>query len=222
MLPIYYLKKTDEPFYPDEFNIHEEDICHCFPRGKLWEQWMHCSSARGILGVTLVLFLFAVLSGQLGPTSWNWMKVTLVILSSVALFIVATVPDHFLEEHLWNHVARKHIPKIFIWTFGALLLMHILLDHLHLEGWMQESQLLILVIACLVGLIPESGPHLLFLTLFAENTIPFSIFLASSIVQDGHGMLPLLAKSRRDFLKVKGINFVVGLLAGMIGYVSGW
>ena len=87
---------------------------------------------------------------------------------------------------------------------------------------MQENQLIVLVIACLVGLIPESGPHLLFLTLFTENAIPFSIFLASSIVQDGHGMLPLLAESRRDFLKVKAINLVVGLLAGLIGYASGW
>ncbi|MCK5195517.1 MAG: arsenic efflux protein [Desulfobulbaceae bacterium] len=206
----------------NEFDIHEEDICHCFPWGSLREQWVQCSPARGILGFTLLLFLFTVVTGQLGPAAWNWMRVTLVILSSIALFIVSTVPDHFLEDHLWNHVVRTHVPRVFLWTFGALLLMHILVDHLHLEGWMQENQLIVLVIACLVGLIPESGPHLLFLTLFAENAIPFSIFLASSIVQDGHGMLPLLAESRRDFLKVKAINLVVGLLTGLIGYASGW
>ena len=206
----------------NEFDIHEEDICHCFPWGSLREQWTQCSSARGILGFTLLLFLFTVVTGQLGPATWNWIRVTLVILSSIAFFIVSTVPDHFLEDHLWNHVVRTHVPRVFLWTFGALLLMHILMDHLHLEGWMQENQLIVLMVACLVGLIPESGPHLLFLTLFAENAIPFSIFLASSIVQDGHGMLPLLAESRRDFLKVKAINLVVGLLAGLIGYASGW
>ena len=48
--------------------------------------------------------------------------------------------------------------------------------------------------------------------------IPCSTFLASSIVQDGHGMLPLLAESRRAFLKVKTINLVVGLLTGFIGF----
>lgn len=79
-----------------------------------------------------------------------------------------------------------------------------------------------IVAACLVGLIPESGPHLLFLTLFVEGAIPFSIFLASSIVQDGHGTLPLLAESQGAFLKVKAINFAVGLMVGGIGYVSGW
>jgi hypothetical protein len=57
---------------------------------------------------------------------------------------------------------------------------------------------------------------------YAEHALPFSIFLASSIVQDGHGMLPLLAESRMDFLKVKSINFLVGLLAGLIGYGTGW
>ncbi|MBW1792524.1 MAG: arsenic efflux protein [Deltaproteobacteria bacterium] len=206
----------------NEFDLHEEDICHCFPWGSLRDQWTQCSSARGILGITLLLFLFAVVTGQLGPAVWNWIRVTLVILSSIALFIVSTVPDHFLEDHLWDHVVRIHVPRVFLWTFGALLLMHILMDHLHLEGWMQENQLIVLMVACLVGLIPESGPHLLFLTLFAENAIPFSIFLASSIVQDGHGMLPLLAESRRDFLKVKAINLVVGLLTGLIGYASGW
>ncbi|MCK4839041.1 MAG: arsenic efflux protein [Desulfobulbaceae bacterium] len=206
----------------NDFDIHEEDICHCFPWGSLRKQWTQCSSARGILGVTLLLFLFAVVTGQLGPVAWNWIRVTLVILSSIVLFIVLTVPDHFLEEHLWNHVVRNHVPRVFLWTFGALLLMHLLVDHLHLEVWMQENQLIVLLMACLVGLIPESGPHLLFLTLFAENAIPFSIFLANSIVQDGHGMLPLLAESRRDFLKVKAINLVVGLLAGLIGYAAGW
>jgi hypothetical protein len=35
-------------------------------------------------------------------------------------------------------------------------------------------------------------------------------------VQDGHGMLPLLAESGKDFLKVKAINMVVGLLVGYI------
>ncbi|MBW2683365.1 MAG: hypothetical protein JRC69_07380, partial [Deltaproteobacteria bacterium] len=73
-----------------------------------------------------------------------------------------------------------------------------------------------------VGLIPESGPHLIFLTLYVEGTIPLSIFLASSVVQDGHGMLPMLAESRKEFFRVKAINFTVGLLFGFIGFLGGW
>lgn len=41
-----------------------------------------------------------------------------------------------------------------------------------------------------------------------------SVLLDSSIVQDGHGMLPLLAHSRRSFLGIKLVNFVAGLLVG--------
>ena len=71
-----------------------------------------------------------------------------------------------------------------------------------------------LVVASLLGIVPESGPHLVFVTLFAQGALPFSVLLASSVVQDGHGMLPLLAESRREFLKVKLINLAAGLLLG--------
>jgi hypothetical protein len=52
--------------------------------------------------------------------------------------------------------------------------------------------------------------------LFANGTLPFGILLANSIVQDGHGMLPMLAVSKRGFIIVKLINMVVGFLAGLI------
>jgi hypothetical protein len=74
----------------------------------------------------------------------------------------------------------------------------------------------------LLGLIPESGPHLVFLTFYLQGLVPFSVLLASSIVQDGHGMLPLLAESRLDFIKVKGINLLFGFGLGMVGYFFSW
>lgn len=215
-------KSSGQPICHNEFDTHEEDICRCFPWGSLKKQWLENFAVRGTMVLVLLLFLFATVTGVVGPAVWNWLRLTLVILTLVGLFIVSTVPGHFLEEHLWNHVVKKHVPRVFLWTFGVLLLLNILVNHLHFELWMQENQLIILLIACLVGLIPESGPHLLFLTLFVENTIPFSTFLASSIVQDGHGTIPLLAESRGDFVKVKGINFALGLMVGGIGYIFGW
>ena len=73
----------------------------------------------------------------------------------------------------------------------------------------------LLIAAALVGLIPESGPHLVFVTLYAGGRIPLSVLVTNSIVQDGHGMLPLLAHSRRDFLRVKTLNLVLGLAVGV-------
>jgi hypothetical protein len=93
---------------------------------------------------------------------------------------------------------------------------------LNISEWITGNQLVVLVIACLVGLIPESGPHMIFVTLFAQGMIPMSTLLASSAVQDGHGMLPLLAESKRSFVYVKAINLIVGLAIGFIGYITGW
>jgi len=62
---------------------------------------------------------------------------------------------------------------------------------------------------------------MIFVTLFAQGSIPFGILLASSVVQDGHGMLPLLAESKRAFISVKIVNFAVGLIVGLVFYIVG-
>ena len=197
-----------------EFAIHETPYCRCFPRGQIMAQWKRCSAARGTLLISLVLFALAVIAGQLGPQQWNWIRVSLVLVSSVALFIVSTVPDHFLEEHLWRHVVRGHAPRVFLWTLGALTLLHLVVDRWDLSDLIRQSQWAVLTVAGLVGLVPESGPHLIFVTMFAKGIVPFSILLASSIVQDGHGMLPLLAHSRRAFIIIKLVNLLIGLAIG--------
>jgi len=204
-----------------EIELHTE-VCECFPRGRILQQWRNCTLARGVLVLALALYLFGLVSGQVGPPNWNWVKMSLLLTSAAGLFIVATVPDHFLEKHLWEHTAKVHLPRIFLWTFGALLVMHLLVEQFHLAAWMRENVLLMLLAACIVGLVPESGPHLVFLTLFTQGAVPFSVLLAGSVVQDGHGMLPLLADSRLDFLRIKAINFGVGLLLGLAGYLTGW
>jgi hypothetical protein len=187
-------------------------------------QWRDCTAARGVLAVSLILLAAFVVSGQIEPEGWSSVRVMLLISTAIALFIVATVSDHFLEEHLWRHVVRRHLPGIFLWTLGALLAMYLLFERSHLDfvGAVERGKWIVLALACLIGLIPESGPHLVFVTLFARGAIPFSILLASSIVQDGHGMLPMLAQSRRTFIVIKGINFVVGLAVGAAALAFGF
>jgi len=204
-----------------DFAIHEEERCVCFPRGTILAQWKRCSPTRGTLSVSLALFLLAILAGQIGPPAWNWIRVSLVVVSAVALFIALTVPDHFLEEHLWHHVVRGHVPRIFLWTSGAMLFLHLIVERWQIADTIQQNQWIVLGIAGLVGIIPESGPHLVFVTMFAKGLIPFSILLTSSIVQDGHGMLPLLAHSRRAFVVVKLINLLVGLAVGAVVMAMG-
>ena len=204
------------------FEVHHDELCNCFPRGRdLLHQWQECTAARGILSVVLAAFAFALVAGWLGPAEWNWMRVTLFATSMVALFIVSTVSDHFLHEHLWDHVARRHVPRVFLWTLGALVVMYVLTKRLDLEGVLRRDKWAVLLVACLVGLIPESGPHLIFVILYTQGSVPFSVLLASSIVQDGHGMLPVLAESRQAFVQIKAINFIVGALCGALAMACG-
>jgi len=162
------------------------------------------------------------LTGDVGPAGWNWIRITLLVTSVIGLFIVCTVPDHFLEEHLWQHVMKKHVPRIFMWTFGALLLIGLGNQYFDIAELVQANKLIVLMVAGLVGLIPESGPHLLFLTLYAKGITPFSVLLTSSIVQDGHGMLPVLAHSLKVFMVVKAINLVIGLVIGLVVLALGY
>ena len=81
---------------------------------------------------------------------------------------------------------------------------------------------LMILFAILIGIIPESGPHMLFVTLFATGVVPFSVLLASSISQDGHASLPLLAESKSSFLKAKIINVIVAAIVGYGCYLIGF
>ncbi|MCD4771904.1 MAG: arsenic efflux protein [Bacteroidales bacterium] len=205
-------EKTDNSF---GFEIHpEQEKCHCFPKGKLLSQLKNISFERSLLILGFSIFIFLLTIGELGPNEWSWKRITFIIGSLVILFIVTTVPDHFIKDHLWGHVIKKHLPRIFLWTFGTILLIHFLQNYINVEEWAQNNLFIILLIAVLIGIIPESGPHLVFITLFVSGVIPFSILIASSIVQDGHGALPLLAESKKNFVYMKLINIVVGLVVG--------
>ena len=199
------------------FEVHDDESSPCFSLKIIAEQLRSMSFPRALLIGILSILLFLLLSGYTEPYEWNWVKVTLLIVTLFALFVVITVPDHFLEEHLWKHVLKKHLLRIFLWTFGALLVIHYLQMFIDVDTWIQTNIWIVLVIAVLIGIIPESGPHLVFVTLFAAGSLPFALLLASSIVQDGHGTIPLLAVSKKNFVILKLINVLVGLFIGGFG-----
>ncbi len=200
-----------------ELNLHQVDDCHCFTRAAIVPQLRNISFPRALLVALFGGFLFLLATGLLGPVGWDWKKITFGIGAGFALFVVLTVPEHFLQEHLWEHVLKKHLLRVFLWTFGVLLAVNYLDAFVNTQAWIQDNLFLVLLIAILVGIIPESGPHLVFVTLFVQGSIPLSILLANSIVQDGHGTLPLLAVSRRAFVCLKLVNIAFGLLVGGVG-----
>ena len=146
----------------------------------------------------------------------DWIRIILIVLFVTILVIVVVAEEHFLEEHLWQHVIKVHLPKIFLWTFGVILCLTIINNFVNIHEIINSKPFIVLIVAILIGLIPQSGPHLIFLILFANGDLPLGILLANCIVQDGHGALPLLAESRKAFIVSKGIKVVLAVLVGVI------
>ena len=152
--------------------------------------------------------------GSFNLLSEDWMNVLFAGLSIIVLFVLLLASDHFVEEHLWRHIIKKHLPTVFAWTFGVLLVLGIALKYIDIEHWISSNTALMILLATLIGIIPESGPHLIFVTLFAAGVVPFPVLLASSISQDGHASIPLLAESKISFAWAKLINCIIALAAG--------
>lgn len=129
---------------------------------------------------------------------------------------------HYIKEHIWEHIIKGHLLKTFLWTFGALLIVEVGMIFIDLETITAEYTFLLLILGALIGLIPESGPHLIFVMMFAKGLIPFSVLFTSSIVQDGHGMLPMLSYSFKDSLRIKLFNISFGLVIGIFTYLIGF
>jgi len=223
ILNIIFKDKNFKKLKKNHLTIHSHEVeCVCYVPQQILPQLRNISFERALILSGLIIFLVFLLGGVIGPSGWDWRRITFAIVSLVGIFIIGTVPDHFLKEHLWGHTIKKHLGKIFIWTFAAFFLIEILLPYLDLDHWLESNLWIVLTVALLIGIIPQSGPNIVFITLFAGGYIPFSILLANSIVQDGHGALPLLAESRKSFIYMKAINVGVGLLIGGAGLLFGY
>lgn len=201
----------------DTYDCHQEDV-EAEKHGVRHWGWR-----RIVLLFGVGIFLLALLSGLLEDgheaesdglnlLSEDWMYWLFGALSLVVLGAAIFASDHFVEEHLWEHVVCKHLPSIFAWTFGVLIVVGTLFHFLDLNEWIKGNTVIMMLLAILIGLIPESGPHLIFVTLFAGGVIPFPVLFVNSLVQEGHAGLPLLADSRRAFIKAKGIKVVMALV----------
>lgn len=217
----YHPKSLLDKISGNNLELHNEEQCKCFQKNLFWSNLLHPSFHRISVAIGIIALMTGLATGVLSGKAEMWIKVTLMFTFAFALFITVTVPDHFLKEHIWNHIVKIHLPRIFLWVFGVLMFMHFLTLYIDVEDWISNNMFVLLFIAVLIGIVPESGPHLVFVTLFAAGTIPFSILLASSISQDGHGMLPMLAESKKGFVAVKIINMIYALIVGGAGLFFG-
>ena len=216
------------------YQIHEEDEKEESDDKPTLRNMRHASAERIALLLGVILFIIALAFGmfehnheevahtQLNIFNEYWMNLIFAVISLFVVWFIATAGEHVIKEHLWEHIIRKHFLSIFLWTFGALLIIQIGLHYFDIETLISNNIPWMILLAVWVGIIPESGPHLLFVTLFATGTVPFSVLLASSISQDGHASLPLLAESKRSFLKAKIVNVLVAAVVGYLCYFIGF
>lgn len=208
----------------ENFAIHEDDSLSEGRRTFGWKRLLMTLS----LVAFILLLVFGLLehehshgvaepqanAGGINLLSEEWMNYMFAGLSLVVLGVLLTAKDHFVDEHLWHHIICRHLPSIFLWTFGTLIVLGIGLHHFEISLWINDNTALMILLAAAVGLIPESGPHLIFVTLFAAGIVPLPVLLASCISQDGHAALPLLAETKRGFITAKAINFLIALAVG--------
>ena len=225
----------------DGYQIHEEDHHDAAHKTEKvsFRNMKHASAERIALLLGVILFIVALAFGmleheheheeavetihtQLNIFDEYWINLIFAVISLFVVWFIATAPEHLVKEHLWEHIIRKHFLSIFHWTFGALFVIQVGLHYFDIETLISNNIPWMILLAVLVGIIPESGPHLLFVTLFATGTVPFSVLLASSISQDGHASLPLLAESKRSFVKAKTVNAIVAALCGYLCYLIGF
>ncbi|MDR2653341.1 MAG: putative manganese transporter [Prevotellaceae bacterium] len=234
-----FIKKSPAPTYKNHFKIQVRENKNI--HGSIFQNLKNITFQRLILILGTSVFIFGILSGLLDHshetqfanendcmqhlnTVFNerWLNIIFAFISIATLFVIVKVEDGFLNNHFWGHIIKKHFLKIFLWTLGALLAIYFLLHFININEWTSNNQISVLLFALLIGLIPESGPHIIFIVLFMNGSIPFSILMANSFVQDGHSSLPLFAESKKSFVYVKLIKLVIGIIIGFTGILTGF
>jgi hypothetical protein len=201
---------------------NQENISDIFRPANLIVNFQPLAFTRFLLLILIASFLVLITTGTLGPSTWDWKRITFICLSMCTLFIIIICSEHYLESHIWDHIIKKHLFRVFLWSFGALLFVHWGLAFWDLDSFIHDHMLWVLLTGALMGIIPESGPHLIFVMMYAQGLIPFSVLFTTSFVQDGHGMLPLLSYSLKDSVLIKVFNLVFGLTVGGIFFVLGF
>lgn len=184
---------------------------------------------RILLAGAIALFITGLCTGILGEheegeSGLSGENLVFVIIAGLGLLMACLCSTHFIKEHLWNHILKKHLLKIFLWTFGVLLLLALLARFVDLNALQaqEKGKFLLLAIALAIGLIPQSGPHLAVIYLFMDGIVPFSTLLANCLLQEGHGGIPLLAESPKSFVRLKILKGILALAVGTLGIVTGF
>ena len=157
---------------------------------------------RIVLMVAILIFVAAVFSGFLEHEH----------VGGEAAEVPSALPFNFLSER-WMNI---------LFAVLSVFVVFVVMHYVNIGDWLKDNTYYLLILAALIGMIPESGPHMVFISLFAGGIVPFSVLLTSSMSQDGHTSLPLLASSTRSFLVAKILNALFAVAVGSVFYLFGF
>ena len=220
----FFSHEPDRGKFPCKVELHgfkgEDERWTCFDQDAVGWRKFACLFCNWSFAKTLLVFILrgflVVIFGRL-HSPLDFEHIVFAVLSVAALCMVLVANEHFLEEHLWNHLIKKHMPSIFLWTLGTLYFLAFFQQAVDLQAWIENDlgkQFLLLLAAIAIGWIPQSGPHFLFIQLYFTGVLPLGVFFANAIVQDGHTSLLLLSSSRRKFILLKAVKSLVAVAVG--------
>ena len=61
------------------------------------------------------------ITAVLGPSNGT---IAFIALSQGSLHSAVVASEHYLLSHIWGHIIKKHLFRVYLWTFGALFYVH--------------------------------------------------------------------------------------------------
>lgn len=138
-------------------------------------------------------------------------------------------PDihHFCEHehcecgHGVVRPAIKHTLKIWLFIFLVTIILNFVIEMVGTEAlsdFILNKPVIGELLAGIIGLIPNCAASVVITQLFLDGLIPFGTMMAGLLVGAGVGVLILLRvnEEKKDTLKIIGLLYVIGVVAGMI------
>lgn len=131
--------------------------------------------------------------------------------------------DHCHKENIFLD-ALYHTLNIMIYIFVATLIINIIIESVGMEAltsWFGGNVYIQILLAGVIGLIPNCAASVFMVELYINGGIAFSALFAGLSVGAGVGLIVLFAKNRgkKGFLQnlaIVGLLYVLGIVSGII------
>lgn len=125
---------------------------------------------------------------------------------------------HCDKDHGILRPALHHTLRITLYIFLATLALNVLLHFVDIAHYFSAEPLLGVIIAAILGLIPNCATSIIITKLYATGSISFGIMMAGLLTNSGVGLLVLARINRnlRENFAIVGVLLVVAVLSGLL------